>query len=84
MAGVHEHPTSGDTVTQTAIANSLNNRGEKDATFEFDRFVLCDHPYVLECYGKTKSDDGSWLLLLEHAANGDVESFYKNIGFEVD
>jgi serine/threonine protein kinase len=58
--------------------------GKPDArsTFEYDRIVLCEHPHILKCYGKTKCSDGSSLLLLEHAANGNLENYYSKIGFK--
>jgi hypothetical protein len=60
----------------------MNDRADIECTFEYDRFVLCEHPCILKCYGKTKCPDGSSLLILEYAANGDIERYYKKIGFD--
>ena len=35
---------------------------------------------MLRCFGKTKSTDGSWVLLLEYAPNKDIKSFYNKLG----
>jgi serine/threonine protein kinase len=53
-----------------------NNKQESMATFEFERLLLCASPYVLGCYGMAPTEGGSWLLLLEHAPYGDIESYY--------
>jgi serine/threonine protein kinase len=42
------------------------------------------HPHVLRCYGKTKCVDRSWILLTEHAAYGDLLSFYSKLGVRVE
>jgi len=82
VANVHKNPNTGFTLTQTDVANNVNGRSEIECTFEYERLVLCEHPHILKCFGKTECDDKSWLLLLEHAENGDLESFYKKIGFK--
>jgi len=73
-------PKSGYTVTQTLRADEINEESKKYANFEFTRFLLCQSPFVLKCYGIAPSEDGSHLLLLEHAANGDVEAYYNRTG----
>jgi serine/threonine protein kinase len=42
------------------------------------------HPHVLRCFGRTKCFDDSWILLTEHAAYGDLLSFYKELGVGVE
>jgi serine/threonine protein kinase len=39
----------------------------------------CVHPFVLKCYGYAKSESGDWMILLEHAANGDIQSYYETL-----
>jgi len=41
---------------------------------------MCVHPHILKCYGKAKCYDGSWILLLQFAAHGDLESYYSKLG----
>ena len=64
------------TISQTEGEIEANNKQKSLATFEFERLLLCASPYVLGCYGMAPTEGGSWLLLLEHAPYGDIESYY--------
>jgi serine/threonine protein kinase len=49
---------------------------EKLATNEFERFNKCRHPSIMQCHAIDTDRDGNWCLLLEYAANGDLNNFY--------
>lgn len=61
---------------ETIIVNETNEKTETHAMYEVKRLNDCTHPNVLKCFGSTKTDSGDWLLLLDHAVNGDISSFY--------
>jgi len=46
------------------------------AVNEFVRFDRCRHPHIIECFGMTLDEQQNWCLLLEYAANGDLNHFY--------
>jgi len=69
---------------ETAMVNNKNEEQEKYASYEVKRLMICAHPNVLKCFGSTRTHDGHWVILLEYAENGDIESFYSRLRKEND
>ena len=56
---------------------NANDFQEKTAKNEYSRYLKCSQPNIMKCFGFTIDQDGNWCLLLEYAARGDLDSYYK-------
>lgn len=64
--------------------DETNEKTESHSQYEVQRLRDCAHPNVVKLFGSTKTSKGDWLILLEHAPHGDIQSFYKKIRSEND
>ena len=64
---------------ETVIVDETNEKTQSYAEYEVRRLKDCAHPNVLKCFGFTQTYNGNWVLLLQHAENGDIQSYYKRL-----
>lgn len=65
-------------ISQTAVADNLNDKLYRFGQNEWTRLFICQHPNVVPMYGFAYTDKGNLFILIA-LAECDFKSYYKGI-----